>query len=91
MAVLSSRAIYEGIPELRSNLIKAAAEAFDLVIEVIPVESTVEPALAALPEDVQAVFVAPLLQLSPGEFDRLVSGLIERKLPSYSMVGKQVR
>ena len=57
------------------------------MVEVIPVEPTVEPALAALPEDVQAVFVAPLLQLSPGEFNRLVSGLIERKLPSYSVVG----
>ncbi len=87
MAVLSSQAIYEGIPELRSNLIKAAAETLDLTIEVIPVEQTVEPALAALPEDVEAVFVAPLLQLSPGEFDRLVSGLIERRLPSYSVVG----
>lgn len=56
------------------------------MIEVLPVEPTVEPALAALSEDVQAVFVAQLLQLSPGEFNRLVSGLIERKLSSYSVV-----
>lgn len=44
--------------------------------------------LAAITADVEAVYVGPLLRLSSAEFQRLITGLIERRLPSSSFFGK---
>jgi outer membrane protein TolC len=57
-------------------------------VQVIPVGFEIGPALEALEDEVDAVYVAPLLHLAPEEFDALVSGLIERGLPSFSMFGR---
>jgi len=45
-------------------------------------------ALAALPPDAEAVYITPLIRMSHDEFDSLVEGLVERKLPSFSMLGR---
>jgi outer membrane protein TolC len=63
-------------------------EQLGLTGEVVPVERSVDTALAKLAPAAQAVYVGPLPHLLPGEFDRLVQGLIDRRLPSFSFVGK---
>ncbi len=87
LAFLGNEGLMQAIPELGANL---RQETRDLNVEltVVMVGGSVGEALAAIPEDADAVYVVPLLQLPPGEFDRLVAGLIERKLPSFSYWGR---
>ena len=87
LTFLSSRGLSEAIPELRDRLTGALA---DLGVEgsVVAVDRSASDALRAIPADTEAVYITPLLQLSPGEFDLLVDGLIERRLPSFSMWGR---
>ncbi len=79
----------KGIPELcgpeREITIEAGSEV--QAEFVVVAESTIE-ALAKISEDAEAVYVAPLVHLPIDEFDRLVQGLIERKLPSFSLLGE---
>jgi outer membrane protein TolC len=88
LAVLMSEAYAEGAPALWSGT-RAAAEAMDLEATLVPVGRTADSALALLPPDVDAVYVLPLTQLAAGEFDRLVDGLIARRLPSFSFLGEE--
>ena len=87
LTFLSSRGLSEAIPELRDRLTGALV---DLGVEgsVVAVDRSASDALRAIPADTKAVYITPLLQLSPGEFDLLVDGLIERRLPSFSMWGR---
>ena len=41
-----------------------------------------------LPKDADAVFLEPTLHLPPAEFHKLVSGFIDRRLPSFSFFGE---
>ena len=85
-ALLFSRSIGEAIPELWDHYLKQGEGArIDGVL--IPVEGTAEAVLEALPDDVEAVFVALPLKLPEGEFERLAEGLIERRLPGFSALG----
>ncbi len=57
-------------------------------IDIIPVAHSAEKALADIPPDVEAVFLAPLFMLDEDEFRKLADGLIEKKLPSFSLLGR---
>lgn len=85
LVILSLRPYHEAIPEIARNLKKQlAADGIDLT--VIPLDGQAAPALAALPHDTEAVYLTPLL-LPATEFDLLVKGLIDRKLPTFSYLG----
>ena len=87
VAILLPQGIFDAIPQLRTNITRAIT-GLDLSFTLVPVGTTAESALAQLPATVQAVYVAPLRQLAPEEFNRLVQGLIARRLPSFSVWGK---
>lgn len=76
------------IPQLQ-GLGRRLANEFSLDITVIQVEIQVEPALEELSEDVDAVFISRLPRLSGTQFQKLVDGLIKRKLPSFSFRGRR--
>ena len=83
LAMLFSRAVGEAIPELRDYFVAQARET-DVEVIPVPVEDTADAVLAALPEEVDAVFVALPLHLSDRELERLAEGLIDRRLPSFT-------
>ncbi len=87
LTVLSSQKYLTGIPQLRTRLV-ASAKRRKLKMTVVPVGSSVEQALAAIPADTQAVYVAPLPHLPAAEWDRLIAGVNKRKLPTFSHVGR---
>lgn len=68
---------------LRSGMRAAGGEAV-----IVPVGASVEAALAALPDDTDAVYVTPMPRLSPADFRALADGLIERRLPAFSWLGR---
>lgn len=86
VAILAAQEMLESVPEIPANALKSV-EGLGLEIALIPVGASAQAALAALPADVEAVYVAPLVTLADQEFDKLVQGLIDRKLPSFSLRG----
>lgn len=87
VAILIDRLPLETMPELD---VKAQRLAGDLGVRatLVPVTTSVDEAMAALPGDVDAVYVAPLLRLSEADIRNLAARLIERKLPSFSLLGR---
>lgn len=87
LVFLLDGAMTEAIPAIRDE---AANLGRPLGVTVTPVAvgDRAAPALTAIPADTQAVYVGPLLHLSADEYQRLVAGLIERRLPSFAFLGK---
>ncbi len=88
-ALLVTQGLVEGLPELRRFVLREIEE-LGLEVEIVPVGTTVDTALAALTDDIQAVYVAPQLQLVPEEFAKLVAGLIAQRLPSFASQRRDV-
>jgi outer membrane protein TolC len=86
LAALVSEATLEAVPALRDKLERAAAGVAE--VEIVPVGSRAAPVLEAIPEGVDAVYVGPLLQLGSGELRALADGLVERRLPSFALLGR---
>ena len=86
LAFLTNSVIAEAIPELRENAI-AAVRGLDIDIQFVPVTPSLASPLANLPSNTEAVYVSPLLGFSQDQVDRIISELIERRLPSFSAMG----
>ena len=59
-----------------------------LTIEAVPVGDSIAAALDAIPADADAVLVGPLLRLSHESMQELARGFIDRRLPSFSIIGR---
>ena len=86
VAFLINSPLAEAIPELEIRT-RGLVDELGLDFEYIPVKASAPQALASISEDVEAVFIWPLLQMVPEEFQRLVDGLNERRLPTFSALG----
>ncbi len=86
LAVVSSAALLEAIPEIEQNT-SQSLEGTGIDFEYVPARESAEEVLAALPADIDAVYVWPLFQFGPGEYRRLIDGFIDRGLPSFSGLG----
>ncbi|MCZ6776181.1 MAG: hypothetical protein O7D34_06975 [Ignavibacteria bacterium] len=62
LAMLLSRAVHAGIPELHANILKELGE-MGLEVTIVPVGASTDKALASMPSNVQAVYLAPLIHL----------------------------
>lgn len=71
---------------LRSGLMQLDQEG--VPIDVVRAGASADEMLAALPPAAEAVYVLAPLQLPRGDFDRLVRGLNERRLPAFSFLGR---
>ena len=87
LVVLASRHTLESIPWLEQKLSQTAYE-YTIDIDIVPVEHSADRALATFHSDTDAVYLLPLSQITPGEFRKLIYGMILRKLPSFSMLGR---
>jgi outer membrane protein len=88
LVVLAARNTLESIPWLEKKLSQTAYE-YTFDIDIVPVEHSADRTLAAFPSDADAVYLLPLSRITPGEFRKLVYGMILKKLPSFSMLGRQ--
>jgi ABC-type uncharacterized transport system substrate-binding protein len=86
MTFLVSEALSRIEPEVNRN-IPRALEQMGLQSSSVAVGDSVEEALAAIPPETDAVFLVPLRELPPGDWQRLVEGLNERQLPTFSFWG----
>jgi outer membrane protein TolC/ABC-type uncharacterized transport system substrate-binding protein len=87
MSILYMPLMMDLMPGIENTVRKISAD-LDVLITLVPARATVEETLAAIPPDTQAVYVTPLLDYSDADRVELYDGLIERNLPSFSMLGK---
>jgi len=87
LALLVDRLMLEAFPMAR-EYIRQLAKEYAMDIRIVAVDTSAEPALSVAPPETDAVLVASLVRLSPAEFQRLVSCLIKRRLPSFSFWGR---
>ncbi len=86
VAILVNGALVEAIPDLPERTRQSIA-GFGVDFEYVPVYGSADDALSRIPEEADAVYAWPLFQMSPEEFQRLVDGLNERRLPTFSSLG----
>jgi outer membrane protein TolC len=87
MVLLSSAPFVAAIPQLRTHMMTHVAKD-DVEVVVVRVHDSAQEALAAIPPDADAVFLSGLIHLPTAEFAALIEGINERKLPSFSLMGK---
>ena len=88
LTYLANEALLAAVPVLETNL-RRLAQQVGAEATIVRVGTSVAAALAALPPATEAVYVTPLTQLPPGEFDRLVQALVDRRLPAFSYWGRE--
>jgi outer membrane protein TolC/ABC-type uncharacterized transport system substrate-binding protein len=88
VAVLADAQVLGDPARVQAYATKAATDA-GLQAQCVFIEPTAEAALAALPADAQAVYLGPLPRTAPAELDKLIAGVNERKLPTFSMRGRE--
>ena len=87
LAILVNQRYHEAIPELADRT-RGILQEVGLDPQIVPVDKSADEALGNLPSDTEAVYVSPLIHLPPGDFDRLVEALIQRKIPTFSLMGR---
>ncbi len=86
VAILTIEALVEAIPRLELRTLEIIQEE-GLEFEYVGVGTSAEEALAAISPRVDAVFSWPLFHLPGAEQQKLIDGLNERKLPTFSALG----
>lgn len=86
VAFVGSRAVLDSVPGLALRALEMF-QGLGLGVQYIAVDGSVEDALAAITDPVDAVYVLPLLHLSPEQNRQLVAGLNQRQLPTFSALG----
>ena len=87
LTYLANEALLAAVPVLETNL-RRGMQQVGGEAEIVRVGTSIDAALEALSPATEAVYLTPLTQLPPGEFDRLVRALIERRLPVFSYWGR---
>ena len=89
LTYLLNQSVYTANPRLLENVTEVVDKLdFELEVSFLPVGFSAEETLEALPKGTEAIYAAPLLHMPQAEFDRLVEGLIQRRLPSFSLFGR---
>ncbi|MEE8587556.1 MAG: TolC family protein [Acidobacteriota bacterium] len=79
----------EAVPDIDENVLRTLASLGLERIETVAAGASLEAALQAIPSDTEAVYVTPLPHLSPGDFQSLAQTLVDRRLASFSLLGKR--
>ena len=87
IAIVANAAILEAIPDLETRT-ELALAGLGVEFHYVPLGFDADEALAAIHADAQAVFMYPQIQLSPEEHVRLIEGINERGLLSFTSLGE---
>jgi outer membrane protein len=88
LAILVDELWIEAIPGV-STVIDGFRKKLNIEITLVHVTDSVKDILTALPDKADAVYITPLMRLSLENIKELAEGLIERKLPSFSHLGRK--
>ncbi len=88
LGVLMNKYLLDAFPDLEQRCDEYLEE-LDLEVQIVRVGFSVQQALSQLPDDIEAVYVLPLPQISDEEYEILAKELINRKLPGFSYAGAE--
>jgi len=86
VTVLVGKPFMEAIPNLEEQFLEAVKN-LGLEIKLVAVEESAEEALDSLGRTTEVVYFGPMLNFPQDEFLKLVDGLAERGIPSFSVMG----
>jgi len=84
VAVVLDKRVVDAFPELPS-LAQDFAKRHQVRVSIVSAGNSAEAVLAALPQGADAVMVGPLWHFDRQQYKLFAKGLIERKLPGFSM------
>ena len=87
LTFISDKQLTAVFPEIRVRIAERLSTVPDLAVQFIDASDSVDEVLEQLHEITDAVYVTPLLQLHAEEYQKLIDGFIEKRLPSMSMWG----
>jgi len=87
LAILVDAETLQAVLDLSASKFSQLSEQLGVRITPVPVGNSVPAVLRALPGDVDAVYVTPLLRFDGQAMRELAQGFIQRKLPSFSLYG----
>lgn len=88
IAVIVDRLTVASIPQLASVKAREVSDRLGVAVTIVSIGDSVAGALEEIPPGADAVLVSPLMRLEQGEMRQLASGLIDRRLPSFSLLGR---
>jgi len=88
LVALVDRNLWESLPELAAK-VEQLSTLLTARASVVQTGSDPAAALAAIPADADAIYVTGLLQFTEADMRELAQGLIARRLPSFSIVGRR--
>lgn len=88
LTILTGNLMIQAIPELRKAA-RQIADKLAIDLSMVTIEKDVGEALENLSPSTDAVLIGPLLRVTPDDFQKLVSELTKRRLPSFSFWGRE--
>ncbi len=89
-AILMNENFYKTNKDWSSSISKKLKEKnCDLNFVIVPINSNVKASLSKIPSDVDSVFVTPLFNLTTEQRKELYTYINNKKLPSFSSVGRE--
>ena len=87
LGIIVDKLFLDSLPELM-NVTEGAQSELGFKLTFIPVTNDLGSALNDMPSDIDAMYVPPLLRFGHKEFQQFAQDLIEIKMPSYSLMGR---
>ena len=88
LAIPVDQLFLEALPQLKGTTYNVQQE-LGFKLTMLPVIDSPVETLNGIPDDVDSVYVPPLLRFSSDDFKMLAQSLIERKLPGFSLLGRE--
>lgn len=88
ITLLLSEVMLEGAPEIFLNL-RGSIEAMGVEPVLVKVGDDPREALLTLPPDTEAVYIAPLVELTNEQFLHIVNEINSRGIPSFALLGRR--
>ncbi|MEM7402242.1 MAG: TolC family protein [Pseudomonadota bacterium] len=87
LGIVVDKLFLDSLPQL-ARVTDRVQDDLKFEITLIPVVNNLDETVEQLASNVDAIYVPPLLRFSEAEFKQFTQGLITKKLPSYSLTGR---
>ncbi len=87
LGIIVDKLFLDSLPQL-ARVTDSVQSDLKFEITLIPVVSNLDATVTQLPSNIDAIYVPPLLRFSESEFKQFTQDLITKKLPSYSLTGR---
>src|SRR5512140_50550 len=87
LVLISSKRYDQVLPSAPPGL-EEMLKSMGVSVTLVSVDSSAAELFNSIPPDAEAVYLEPTLHMPPREFSKMVQGFIDRRLPSFSLMGE---